>query len=450
MQIEVGQVLDLEVGRLGINGEGVGHFQGYTIFIDGALPGEVVRVRLEEKHKSYGKGGILKHLVSSSERIQPPCPLFGKCGGCQLMHLSYSQQLIAKWQRVVDALERIGKFSQVDVSPCIPAEKPLSYRNKIQLPVISSPVRLGLYAKNSHDLVAIDGCQIHCDLGEKALTSIRSILQETSIKEGELKHLLIKTAIYTREILIVFVTKAALPWVSSVAERIRSQVPEVKGIVQNINRGIGNTVLGRDFSIVAGQGYIEERLCGMIFKISPASFFQVNPAQAENLYEQALEFCSLTGREIVLDAYCGVGTLSLILARRAGRVIGIECVADAIADAKENAKRNGISNVQFVCDKAEEYLFNLEQVDVAVLNPPRKGCDKLLLEKLTDLGVDRIVYISCDPATLARDLHFLSTRGYRVDKVQPFDMFPQTSHVECLVRLTFCGQSPSSLASNFD
>jgi 23S rRNA (uracil1939-C5)-methyltransferase len=445
MQAEVGQTLDLAIDRLGINGEGVGHWQGFTIFVEGALPGEVVRVVLQERRKNFGRGKIVDHLVTSPHRVQPPCPLFGECGGCQLMHLDYPQQLAAKRQRVVDALQRIGKLLDIEVSSCEPAPLPLAYRNKIQLPVAAggSTIRLGLYARNTHDLVEIEGCHIHCDLGEKTFRSIRQILKDSKISaynrhtgEGDLRHVLIKTAVHTGQVLVVFVTKDESVLLTPVAEAIMKAALEVKGIVQNINDSTGNSILGRDFRTVAGQGYIEEELHGMVFKVSPASFFQVNPAQAENLYRKALEFAALQGDETVLDAYCGVGTLSLILAKKAGTLIGVECVAEAIEDAQENAKRNAISNVQFYCAQAEEFISTLKGVDVAVLNPPRKGCESVFLESLVVLQPRRIVYISCDPATLARDLQFLCGQGYQIKRVQPFDMFPQTAHVECLVCLT--------------
>jgi 23S rRNA (uracil1939-C5)-methyltransferase len=235
-------------------------------------------------------------------------------------------------------------------------------------------------------------------------------------------------------VLVVLVTENEAS-MSELAKELMAAMPEIKGVVQNINPMPGNVVLSREFRTLAGQGWIEERLSGLMFKVSPASFFQVNPAQAEKLYAKVLEFAQLSGEESVLDAYCGVGTLTLILAQHAKEVIGVECVADAISDAQENAARNQISNVKFTCGQAEELISNLKEVDVAVLNPPRKGCARFFLEKLAQHGPKRIVYVSCDPATLARDLQFLCGKGYRLDAVQPYDMFPQTAHVECVAVL---------------
>lgn len=432
MDLEIGQEIELSIERLGINGEGVASWNGYTIFVDGALPGERACVRLYERRKTFGRGRAVKLLIPSQHRVEPACPLFGKCGGCQLMHLAYDQQLKAKRQRVVDALERIGKIFGVEVLPCEPSPLPLAYRNKIQLPV-APDASLGLYAYNTHDLVPIETCFIHCATGEKAFQYIRQTLKAVPL--AGLRHVLIKTAVHTGQILIVLVTEDKCPAIELFSQRLMALMPEIRGVVQNINASSGNTILSGDFHLVAGQGYIEERLCGLLFKVSPASFFQVNPAQAEKLYEKALDFLSLQGGEKVLDAYCGVGTLSLILAGKAKEVVGVECVPEAIADAKENAGLNAITNATFVCDQAEDFISSLDNIDAAVLNPPRKGCEASFLEKLSSLKPNHIVYISCDPATLARDIALLISKGYRLEAVQPFDMFPQTAHVETIASL---------------
>lgn len=432
MKPQIDQEVELCIERLGINGEGVAHLDGFTLFVDGALPGERVRARISESRKTFGRAEVVELLETSVHRVKPVCALFGKCGGCQLMHLSYDQQLETKRQRIVDALERIGKFSSVNVLPCIPSPSPLAYRNKIQLPV-GADLQLGLYAYNTHDLIPIDQCHIHCELGEKAFQHIQRCIKTFPL-EGELKHVLIKTAVNTRQILVVLVTASNEPLLA-LAEMIMIGMPEIKGVVQNINPADSNVVLSRHFRKLIGQDWIEEKLHDLLFKVSPSSFFQVNPAQAEQLYQRVFEFAELTKDEIVLDAYCGVGTLALILAKHAKAVIGVECVPDAIQDAEENAKRNGIKNVSFTCGQAEEFISTLESIDVAVLNPPRKGCEGAFLESLVNLAPRRIVYVSCDPATLARDLQFLCANGYKLTIVQPYDMFPQTAHVECVVQL---------------
>jgi 23S rRNA (uracil1939-C5)-methyltransferase len=424
-------MMEIEIERLGINGEGVGHLDGFTYFVDGALPEEKVVVEIYEKRKTYARAKVVKWLSTSPHRKKPVCPRFGSCGGCQLMHLDYPEQLKAKRERVQDALERIGKL-KIHVLPCLPSPSSLSYRNKIQLPVQEGN-RLGLYAHNSHELIEIDQCYIHSELGDVAFQKIQKILRENPCKT--LKHLLIKTAVATQQILVILVTSDAsdlMAW----AEKIMQRVPEVRGVVQNINPASGNVILGDTWRTVLGQGFIQETLAGLSFKVSPASFFQINPAQAEKLYEKVAQFCALEGKKRVLDAYCGVGTLSLILAKNAKEVIGVESVEQAITDADENARANKISNARFVCSLAEEFIPTLEQIDVCVLNPPRKGCEKTVLEKLAQLKPKRIVYVSCDPATLARDLQLLCSSGYSLKYVQPFDMFPQTAHVESVALLT--------------
>jgi len=436
MKPQLQQQITLTIKRLGIHGEGIGDHNGFTIFVDGALPGETVTAAVDEVRKNFARAKVVSYEKTSPHRVTPPCPVFGQCGGCQLMHLDYPEQLETKRQRVVDALERIGKIFDVPVASCVPSPAPLGYRNKIQLPIIlDSTLRMGLYAFNSHDIIEIEKCYIHCPLGEKVFVQVKQILK--AHPDPSFRHLIIKTAVHTNQVLVVIVTQGeGLPLLPQIAEEIMESAPEIKGVVQNIHSSSGNVILGKTFRTLAGHSYIVDKICGMHFKVSPASFFQVNPAQAENLYQKALEFCDLKGEETVLDAYCGVGTLSLILARHAKQMIGVECVPDAISDAQDNAKRNKIENAQFTCAQAEDFIGTLSQIDVAVLNPPRKGCESAFLEKLALLKPRRLVYVSCDPATLARDLAILKEKGYQVDQVQPFDMFPQTVHVESVAQLS--------------
>ncbi len=417
----------IEIERLGIYGEGVGRLDGLTVFVEGALPGETVAIEITERRAHFSRARIIKRLVTSSDRREPMCPLFGTCGGCQLMHLSYDKQLEEKRKRVEDALVRIGKIS-CPVLPCLPSPTPFAYRNKIQLPVQNG--LLGMYAHNSHDFVPVEQCFIHGALGEKVHQALKK-----SIQKVPLKYLLIKTAIHTQQALVIFVTARRTPALKEIAHKVMQEVSEVRGVVEHVNPHEGNTILSGQNHILAGQGWIEERLLELTFKISPHSFFQVNPLQAENLYKKVVEFSALTGDEIVLDAYCGVGTLALILAQHAQKVVGIECVSQAILDARENAQINGIKNVEFITGRAEQSITLIKHVDVAILNPPRKGCDPAFLTALCLKTPQRIVYVSCDPATLARDLALLCAQGYQLKTVQPFDMFPQTAHVETIAEL---------------
>jgi 23S rRNA (uracil1939-C5)-methyltransferase len=438
MKPHLGQKLKISIQRLGIHGEGIGESQGLTTFVDGALPGEDVTASVVEVRKNFARAKVEAFETLSPYRVAPPCPVFGKCGGCQLQHLDYAHQLATKRQRVIDAFERIGKLFDIPVSECVPSPYPFAYRNKIQLPVVAdSDLRLGLYAFNSHDIIEIDKCYIHCDLGEEAFHRIRRLLKTVPEIWPTLRHVLVKTGISTRQVLVILVTDGeGSPFLTSVASQIIEALPEIRGVVQNINTSPGNVILSSKYRTLAGQPFIEDLICGLRFKVSPASFFQVNPQQAEKLYQQALSFAELQGHETVLDAYCGVGTLSLIFAQHTLKVIGVESVPAAIEDANENAQLNHIKNASFVCAKAEDYIAKLKGIDTAVLNPPRKGCDPQFLEVLAKIQPKKLVYISCDPATLARDLAILKSKGYAIDQAVPFDMFPQTMHVECVVQLS--------------
>lgn len=429
-QLQQGQIIRLEIRGLGSSGEGVGNLDGFTVFVDGALPEEIVEARVVECKARYAKAELSQIVKPSKDRVQPICPLFGTCGGCQIMHLSYEKQLEIKRQKVVDALSRIGQLEDCKVLPCIGSPKPLHYRNKIQLPVQGEII--GLYARRSHDLVEVKHCFIHASLGEEVYQALRPLVVQA--KEIQLRHLMLKTAVHTGQVLVILITaeKPDAPLLK-LAQEMKRAHPAIKGVVHNLHQGKENVILGKSFTPLAGKEAIEEMICGLHFKVSSASFFQVNPEQAEQLYQKALELCDLQGSETVLDAYSGVGTLSLIFAQKAKRMIGVECVEAAVEDAKENAKRNGIKNASFICMPSEKYIQTAPPFEIALVNPPRKGCDPLFLETLIQKAPEKILYISCDPATLARDLVILRKGGYLLGDVQPFDMFPQTAHVESVV-----------------
>ncbi|HLB52644.1 MAG TPA: 23S rRNA (uracil(1939)-C(5))-methyltransferase RlmD [Chlamydiales bacterium] len=426
----------IQIHALGSLGEGVGELNGYTLFVEGALPGETATIEVIERNSRFGIGKLKEILLPSSDRIDPICPYFGSCGGCQLMHLSYPKQLQAKTQRVIDALKRIGKLD-LSVLPCLPSPKKFQYRNKIQLPVQKKGnfLSLGLYKRSSHELVPIEKCHIHTELGDQIYQKIKPLIEASKI--DHLRHILIKSSGHFGEALVVLVTsKKEDPQLHDLAEQILKKEPFVKGVIQNLHRGPENVILGSFYRPLAGEGSIREKICGLFFRVSPASFFQVNVSQAEALYLKALEWGELTGKEKILDAYCGVGTLSLIFAPHVKEVFGIESVPQAIVDAKENAKMNGLNNVHFICGKVEDELTKHSPFDLILINPPRKGCSPEVLKSLRKITPEKLLYISCDPATLARDLKELCQSGYHVEKVQPFDMFPQTAHVETVVLLT--------------
>lgn len=445
MEIKVGQEIVLEITALGLSGEGIGSYEGLKIFVEGALPEETVQVVLTELKKNYGKASLTQILKKSSSRVVPVCPLFDECGGCQIMHLSYKEQLEIKKKRVADAFLRIGKDPIASFFPIHPSEPSLHYRNKIQLPATlqEGKVALGLYAKGSHEIVPIEKCFIHSNLGESVYQRCLQIVKDSSIapydettQKGELRHLLIKTAVFNEQVLIVLITtQKPSKDLREVAKKM-SEIPFVKGVVHHKNARYDNVILDQHFTCLAGEDHIYEILCGLTFKLSGASFFQVNPFQAERLYKKALELACLDSSMKVLDAYCGIGTLSLLAARQASFVIGIECVPQAIEDAKYNAALNQISNATFFCSTVEKKIHQLKEIDVAIINPPRKGCDPRVLEALKRISPQRIIYISCDPATLARDSQILKQLGFNKDHIEAFDLFPQTMHVETVARFS--------------
>jgi len=445
MKLSLDQQIDLDVRSLGSSGEGVGTYEGFIVFVEGALPDEKIRVSISEVKKKYARGKLLFVLRRSPNRVTPACPIFEKCGGCQLMHLNYPTQLSTKHQTVLNALQRIGHFKEIVVDPCVSSPQQLSYRNKIQLPVVLNPegVTVGLYARQSHTVIPVEHCYIHGEQGEKVSKKIISLLKKSGIPpyqeelgEGIIRHLLIKTAVKTKEILVILVTSGhqstALP---ALAKAIKAACPEVKGIVQNINRSRLNTVLGNEWKTLEGVPYIQETICDKTFRISPSAFSQVNPAQAESIYQYILELAELDSSKTFLDAFCGVGVMAILAAAQAKLSIGIECVPQAIEDARCNAELNELTNCLFYCDQAESKIHALKNIDVVFLNPPRKGCEESLLRRIKELKAQSIIYMSCDPATLARDLKILAEEGYKIERVTPFDMFPQTSHVECVVKL---------------
>ncbi|MBW7474842.1 23S rRNA (uracil(1939)-C(5))-methyltransferase RlmD [Paenibacillus oenotherae] len=472
------------------DGEGVGRADGFTLFIQGALPGERVRAKVLKVKKQYGYAKLMEMVVASAERVDAPCAIYKQCGGCQLQHMDYAAQLSWKRQHVVDNLERIAKLrvagdgvvaaaagdgagvgasvgtadngagvgasadgvnAGVVVHPTIGMDDPWRYRNKAQVPMGMEASGLigGFYARGSHRIIDMNECLIQHSSNDEIIARVKAIGRELGVTayseetgRGLLRHVMARVGVLSGEMMVVLVTNGSkIPAVERWIERIRESVPGVKSIVQNVNTRKTNVIFGDETRVLWGSDVIYDELDGIRFAISARSFYQVNPAQTVELYRQAVDYAGLTGTETVIDAYCGIGTISLFLARRAGRVYGVEIVPEAIEDAKRNAELNGIGNATFEAGAAEVVIprWRKEGIvpDVIVVDPPRKGCDAELLETILAMQPERVVYVSCNPSTLARDLRVLEDGGYRTVEVQPVDMFPWTVHVECCVSLYY-------------
>ena len=439
--------LDVNIENFGYTGEGVARINDYVLFIPGALKGEKVHIKVIKANKNYGFGKLMKIIEPSEHRVKPLCNFYEKCGGCSLSHMDYESQLNFKTERVKDCLRKIGGLNEADVKPCLGMKQPNFYRNKVQLPAGEDETGkfLGFYQERSHRIVKIDECMIQGKIineTEKCFTfwmnKYNAKVYKEEKHEGDIRHLMVRFGRKTGEVMAVIVTRtASLPHKEELIELLKEKVKGISSIVQNINGEKTNVVLGKENRVLYGKEYIEDYIGELKFRISPLSFFQVNPWQTEVLYGKALEFADLSGEETVFDAYCGTGTISLFLAKKAKKVYGVEIVKDAIDNAKENAKINNIDNAEFIVGASEEEIPKLIskgiKAQVMVVDPPRKGCDEKLLEAMCTMAPGKIVYVSCDPATLARDLKFLTEKGYEVTAVQPVDMFPETGHVECVV-----------------
>ncbi len=450
LPVEKNQIYEMRVDDLGAQGEGIGRIDGYTVFVEGALPGERIRVQIVKVKKTYGYGKLLEIMEASADRVAPRCPVAAKCGGCQLQHLSYAKQLEWKTKKVKDHLERIGGFSGISVRPAIGMKDPWRYRNKAQFPVgtAAGVPAIGFYAKRSHRLIDTPRCLLQDARNDQIIAIIRAFLQEYRISiydeqthQGLVRHILTRIGRQSGEVMVCLVVNGKkLPHEEALVERLQA-VEGMTSIVVNTNRNATNVILGKDIRVLWGRGFIRDGIGEIQFEISPLSFYQVNPVQTCVLYQTALDFAQLDGTETVLDLYCGIGTISLFFAQKAKRVLGVEIIPEAIADAKRNAAQNGMAHAAFTAGAAEEVIpkWYREQgvcADVVVVDPPRKGCDAALLDTMVQIAPGKVVYVSCDSATLARDLAYLCQRGYQVDAVQVVDMFPQTVHVETVVLLT--------------
>lgn len=438
--------LNVYVEDLTHDGSGVAKVDGYPLFIPGVLPGEEADIQVTKPMKKYGFAKLVKVTKASPDRVEPPCHVFWDCGGCQLQHLSYEAQLVQKQKTVRDVMERIGKLPNVPVHPVKGMGDPWRYRNKSQIPFSEQDGKVvsGFYKTRTHEIVDTDVCIIQGEEADELMATLKHELHIMGIEayderthRGMLRHLIVRKARATGELMVVLVTRSKkFPQKEEAIALIKKVVPNVTSIMQNVNSQKTNVIFGNETILLHGKSFIVDTIGDIKFEISARSFYQVNSEQTEVLYDQALEYAQLTGGESVIDAYCGIGSISLFLAKQAKEVYGVEIVPQAIEDAKRNAELNGIDNAHFEAGPAEviipKWYEQGKRFDVLVVDPPRKGCDEKLLDTILKYKPKRIVYVSCNPATLARDLRILEDGGYCTKEVQPVDMFPHSSHVECV------------------
>ena len=434
-----GQVVDLTH-----EGHGVVKIDRYPIFIPNTLIDEKIEYKVIKVKKNFAIGKLIKVITESDARVEPPCIYYYKCGGCQLQHMSYQAQLNMKKEQVVNLFHRKAKFTNTVIKDTVGMEDPWRYRNKSQIPVGLSkdqqPI-MGFYRQRSHDIIDMESCLIQDQQHQQVMNDLKQLISELNIsvynektKKGLLRHLVVRTGHYTNQLMIILVTNGkAFKQAESLVDALVRKYPNVTSIKQNINDAHSNVIMGPQSITLYGEEEIEDQLSEVTFNISDQSFYQINSHQTEKLYQQALDYAQLTGDEIVLDTYCGIGTIAIYMAENARHVYGVEVVPSAINDANQNATKNQLENTTFVCGKAEEVILKWKaegiRPDVVMVDPPRKGCDETFLETILELNPKRIVYISCNPSTQQRDAHILNHQ-YDLKEITPVDMFPQTTHIE--------------------
>lgn len=450
MEFKKNDLVTVKIEDMGHDGEGIGKAEGYTLFIKDTVIGDVVEAKIMKMKKNYGYARLVRVLEASKDRTEPKCSVARACGGCQLQFLTYEKQLEFKKNKVVGNLERIGGFSDISVEKVMGMENPWRYRNKAQFPVGKDKegnLITGFYAGRTHSIIPNTNCYLGVEVNEEILNAVLDYMRENHVEpydevtgKGLVRHILIRYGFKTKEIMVcIIINGRKIPNAAGLVEKLKD-ISGMTSITLNVNTKRNNVILGNEILLLWGKDYITDYIGEVKYQISPLSFYQVNPVQTEKLYGTALEYAGLTGKEIVWDLYCGIGTISLFLAQKAQKVYGVEIVPAAIEDARKNAEINGIDNAEFFVGKAEEVLpakYKEDGVyaDVIVVDPPRKGCDGALIETMLSMKPERIVYVSCDSATLARDLKVLCEKEYQVEKVAVCDMFPGSVHVETVVLL---------------
>lgn len=443
------EVFTAEITGCTSEGLGVARYEDRAVFVKGAIPGETCEIKIVKVTKTAVYGRLEQVLEASPHRREPECPHFGKCGGCDFMHMDYELESQLKRQRVYDVLSRIGKVEPGEL-PITPAPTTAGYRNKAQFPVamVDEKAQAGFFRARTHDLIPVTHCHIQPEEAELVAQVVTSWMEKYHIlpydeetHRGYVRHIFVRKAVVTGQLMVCIIANSEkLPKAKQLADMLLDALPQLTTLVHNVNTRPGNAILGSVYHTIWGDGYIEDQLCGLTFRLSPASFYQVNHHQAQVLYEKAIAMADLHGTETVLDLYCGTGTITLAMSRKAGSVIGVEVVPQAIEDAKENAQRNGIENARFFCADAGEAAKQLAlegiRPQVITVDPPRKGISQDVIDAIAQMAPDRLVYVSCDPATLARDVHLLEEKGYLYQRGETVDLFPRTKHIESVVLLS--------------
>ena len=448
-----GQIFEVEIIDINYMGNGVAKVDDFVIFIEGAVTGDRVQMKITNVKKNFAFGEILKILEKSKYRIEPPCKYYNQCGGCQLMHVDYKEQLKYKKNIVLNELKRaLVNFDDAEINETIGMDGPIRYRNKTAFSVTkkNNEIIIGPYEEGTYNTVDISSCLLQSEASDKALSVLKNAMIKLSIcgydkktRKGEVRNIVIRSNRKNELMLIIVTAQEALPNIEKLVNELTSNIKELKTIVQNINSKDTNLVMGSKNIILYGDGTINDTIGDFVFTISPGTFFQINSMQTEKLYEKAIEYADLDKNDICFDLYCGIGTISLMAANRAKKIYGVEIVEQSIINARENAQLNNVTNTEFYAGETEKILPMLYKkniaADVIIVDPPRKGCEKEVIDTIIDLSPKKVVYVSCSPQSLARDIKLLESGGYKLKKIQPVDQFPWTLHVEAIILMTYCG-----------
>ncbi len=451
--LQTGKIIETEIIDLNHTAQGVAKIDNFVVFVQGAVTGDVVRAEITEAKKNYAVGKLIKIIKPSDLRINPPCTYYEQCGGCQLMHMSYEGQLKYKKDRVINELKRAGtNFDELMINDTMSMEDPFRYRNKTAFSVTekNKQIHIGPYEQGTYNTVDIEGCLIQSSEADDIIKIFKNLMIKYNIKsydkktgKGTVRNIVIRNSRINDLMLIIVTASEDFLHKDLIVKELISNIPNIKTIVQNINSKNTNLVMGNKNITLYGEGTINDTIDDLVFTISPETFFQINPVQTEKLYKTSIEYADISKDDVCFDIYCGIGTISLMAAKQARKVYGVEIVEQSIINARENAKNNDINNVEFFAGKAEQIVPKLYKqsikADIVIVDPPRKGCEKEVIDTIINMAPKKVVYVSCNPSTLARDVKLLESGGFRLQKIQPVDQFPWTEHVECVILMQNCG-----------